>query len=248
MTKSLKVVLLASLCATFAIAATGVVLAANPADRDQDNVFTAITNWFKKGVKIGAQGVGGVTQFDGTIINNTTDTNGNDNPVTIGDKLRVDDYIYRTEVGGTYPLKIADSMVPYKSASYSLGTSTYQWKDLHMSGDATVHGSVTQDRGDFGTAKAAATIAAAGTITRSVENIADGDYSPTLSHSATGVYALDFNFKVDDRYIMVTPHDPAAGVVPTARYAASDEIVTVTIVDTDATDANVDCDFDIVVF
>lgn len=248
MTKSLKVVLLASLCATFAIAATGVVLAANPADRDQDNVFTAITNWFKKGVKIGEQSTGGITQFNGTIINNTTDTNGNDQPVTVGDKLRVDDYIYRVEVGGTYPLKIADSMVPYRSASYSLGTSTYQWKDLYLSGDATIHGGVTQDRANFGTAKAAATVTSAAAVTRRVENIADGDYTASVSSAATGVYAVDFNFKVDDRYIVVTPHDAAAGVYPAATYSISDEIVTVSIVDTAAHGALVASGFDIIVY
>ncbi len=248
MTKSLKVVLLASLCATFAIAATGVVLAANPADRDQDNVFTAITNWFKKGVKIGEQSTGGITQFNGTIINNTTDTNGNDNPVTVGDKMRIDDYIYRVEVGGTYPLKIADSMVPYKSASYSLGTSTYQWKDLYLSGDATLHGGVTQDRADFGTAKAAATITSVAAVTRSVENIDDGDYTVSASSSLTGVYLVDFNFRVDDRYIVVTPHGAAAGVYPAATYSVSDEIVTVNTVDVAAHGALVASGFDIVIY
>jgi len=85
-------------------------------------------------------------------------------------------------------------------------------------------------------------------LIRIPENIADGDHVASISKSLTGVYAIDFNFKVDDRYILITPHNAAEGVVPTARFSASDEIVTVTMVDTDATDDEVDCDFDIVVF
>ncbi len=246
MTKSLKVVLVASLCAAFAIGTTYVVLAASSvgdaASRSEDNVFTSITNWFKKGIKIGEQGTGGVTYYNGTIVNNTTDTSGNDNPVTVGDKLRVDDLLYRMEVGGTYPLKIADSMVPYRDATYSLGTTTYKWKDLYLSGQAT------QSRSSFGLAKAAATIDSAATVTRSVENIADGDHAISVTSSLTGVYTVDFNFTVADRYIVVTPHNAAAGVYPAATYAASGETVVVNIVDVANAGALVASDFDIVVY
>ncbi len=244
--------LVASLCAAFAVGTTYVVFAASSvgdaASRSEDNVFTSITNWFKKGIKIGEQGTGGVTYYNGTIVNNTTNTSGNDNPVTVGDSMRVDGMLYRIEVGGTYPLKIADSIVPNTSATYSLGTSTYQWKDLHMSGDATIHGGVTQDRADFGTAKAAATIASGATVTRSVENIADGDHVASVSSSLTGVYIVDFNFTVDDRYIVVTPHGAAAGVYPAATYSASGETVTVSIANVAAGGALVASGFDIVVY
>jgi hypothetical protein len=49
---------------------------------------------------VGAQGVGGVTYFNGTIINNTT-TSGADNPVTFGDNVRIDGRIYRGATAGT---------------------------------------------------------------------------------------------------------------------------------------------------
>src|SRR5574340_276594 len=50
---------------------------------------------------IGRQGVGGVTYFNGTMKNNTTGTGGADNPVTIGDNLRVDGRVYRGTSAGT---------------------------------------------------------------------------------------------------------------------------------------------------
>lgn len=45
-------------------------------------------------VVIGKQGSGGVTFFNGTIVNGTT-TNGNNNPVTFGDNVRIDGRVYR---------------------------------------------------------------------------------------------------------------------------------------------------------
>lgn len=61
---------------------------------------------------VGAQGVGGVTYFNGTIINNTT-TSGADNPVTFGDNVRIDGRIYRGSVAGTsdtLPVLINDNV------------------------------------------------------------------------------------------------------------------------------------------
>jgi len=60
---------------------------------------------------VGKQGVGGVTFFNGTIINNTT-TNGANNPVTFGDNVRIDGYVYRGATAGTgdnKPFKINDN-------------------------------------------------------------------------------------------------------------------------------------------
>lgn len=51
-------------------------------------------------VKVGAQGVGGVTFFNGTIINETTNS-GADNPVTFGDNVRIDGRVYRGATAGT---------------------------------------------------------------------------------------------------------------------------------------------------
>jgi hypothetical protein len=48
---------------------------------------------------VGKQGSGGVTYFNGTMINNTT-TNGINNPITIADNLRVDGRVYRGATAG----------------------------------------------------------------------------------------------------------------------------------------------------
>jgi len=48
---------------------------------------------------VGEQGVGGVTFFNGTIVNETT-TGGLDNPVTFGDNVRIDGRMYRGASAG----------------------------------------------------------------------------------------------------------------------------------------------------
>ena len=51
-------------------------------------------------IKVGAQGVGGVTFFNGTIVNATTGDNDVDNPVTFGDNVRIDGRVYRGATAG----------------------------------------------------------------------------------------------------------------------------------------------------
>ena len=60
---------------------------------------------------VGSQGVGGVTYFNGTIVNSTT-TNNLDNPVTFGDNVRIDGRVYRGSVAGpgdTQPFIVNDN-------------------------------------------------------------------------------------------------------------------------------------------
>lgn len=64
-------------------------------------------------LKVGAQSVGGVTFFNGTIVNNTTDSTGADNPVTFGDNVRIDGRVYRGATAGTsdsMPFIVNDNM------------------------------------------------------------------------------------------------------------------------------------------
>lgn len=64
-------------------------------------------------IKIGAQGVGGVTYFNGTIANITTDSDNNNNPVTFGDNVRIDGEIYRGGTSGSgdsLPVKLNDDV------------------------------------------------------------------------------------------------------------------------------------------
>ncbi|NQV00486.1 MAG: hypothetical protein HQ538_07135 [Parcubacteria group bacterium] len=52
-------------------------------------------------IRIGAQGYGGVTFFNGTIINETTDADtGAEMPVTFGDDIRIDGSLWRGENAG----------------------------------------------------------------------------------------------------------------------------------------------------
>ncbi len=64
-------------------------------------------------IKVGRQGEGGVTFFNGTIINNTTGTGDSDLPVTFGDNVRIDGRVYRGATAGTgdtMPFIVNDNM------------------------------------------------------------------------------------------------------------------------------------------
>lgn len=63
-------------------------------------------------IRIGQQGTGGVTFFNGTIINETT-SEGADNPITFGDNVRIDGRVYRGATAGTgdsMPFIVNDNM------------------------------------------------------------------------------------------------------------------------------------------
>jgi hypothetical protein len=114
-----KVVLVIGLCAAFAVG--GALLMAptqaatnlgDAASLSLDNEFTGRVNQFPS-IKIGKQGVGGVTFFNGTIINATTGSNGSGVPVTFGDDVRIDGELWRGAEAGTadsQPLKINDNV------------------------------------------------------------------------------------------------------------------------------------------
>jgi len=102
MDKHLKIVLVAGFCAAFAVGGVLVTFTAQGASNlsdaaslSQNNNFTGLQNKFPKGIFIGEQGSGGVTYFNGSIVNATTDEAGNDNPVTFGDNVRIDGMITR---------------------------------------------------------------------------------------------------------------------------------------------------------
>jgi len=113
----------------------------------QNNTFTGVQNKFPKGIFIGEQGSGGVTYFNGTIANLTTDEDGNGIPVTVGDDMRVDGQIWRGENSGSgddMPVKIDD--------------------DLEVSGNITGGGSVIE------TAESPSEVPATFSTTRSGNN------------------------------------------------------------------------------
>lgn len=93
-----------------ALAVVGVTYAATPAASN--------TSLLNKGtvevdsLKVGKQDVGGVTFFNGTIVNNTT-SGGAGVPVTFGDDVRVDGRVWRGATRGTadaQPFIIEDNL------------------------------------------------------------------------------------------------------------------------------------------
>lgn len=85
----------------------------------------------KAGVHIGEPSTGGVTYFNGSIQNLTT-------AVTVADDLRVDGAIYRTEVGGSNPVKISDAVIPTVNNKNDFGSSALKWKDGYFAGALAV--------------------------------------------------------------------------------------------------------------
>ena len=93
--KAIFSVATSTLVATLAV--VGVTYASTPASND--------TSFLNKGtvevdsLKVGKQDTGGVTFFNGTIVNSTT-SGGADNPVTFGDNVRIDGRVYRGDNAG----------------------------------------------------------------------------------------------------------------------------------------------------
>lgn len=75
-----------------------------------DHKFEGIVNWFPNGISIGQQGSGGVTYFNGTIVNDTSTSLG-DNPVTFGDEVRIDGRVFRGSVQG--PESLSGDPLPF---------------------------------------------------------------------------------------------------------------------------------------
>lgn len=137
---------------------------------ESDTIFQGTLNWFKKGVTIGQQGSGGVTYFNGSIVNNTTDSNGKDNPVTFGDAVRFDGMLHRGATTGwqndTTPLQINDNVKVFGSITVDQA-STFA-NDLTLT-TATFQGALT----------------ASGGINATKAIGASGGYVTTLSQSST---------------------------------------------------------------
>ena len=73
-------------------------------------------NFKVQSITVGAQGTGGVTFFNGTIINQTTTDEGADIPVTFGDNVRIDGTLFRGATegpGDDMPVKLNDDLKIY---------------------------------------------------------------------------------------------------------------------------------------
>lgn len=92
-------------------------------------------------LKVGSQGTGGVTYFNGTIVNETTNDSGGGIPITMGDDLRIDGVVWRGPSKGTSDskaLRIADALHPAMDDINDIGSGDYRWQDLYLSGTATM--------------------------------------------------------------------------------------------------------------
>lgn len=176
-------------------------------------------------LKVGAQGVGGVTYFNGTMANNTTNSNNVGNPITIGDDLRVDGAFFRGATqgpGDSLPLKLNDDVTVYGDVTLTSGktlTATgVNWTGISWTADqiANVTRSVQLPLASFYT-DANGTPA---TLTSSTE--------PNLRYTAN--QGLFLQYSEDDTVDIGTqftvPDDYASGGVFKAVVDTSGAIVT----------------------
>lgn len=183
-------------------------------------------------VYIGKQGVGGVTFFNGTIINSTTDSGGADLPVTFGDGVRIDGEIWRGPSKGTtdgQPLKISDSVIPTLTNTNSFGSAANMWKDIYYAGNLTGGGASFSEDVSIAAGKRLQ-----GTGVVYSDNIADGSIMDADINIGAGINpakiigtawtsandgagsGLDADM-VDGRHYFASTFDPATGfpaVVP----------------------------------
>ena len=104
-------------------------------------------------LRVGREEEGGVTFFNGTIVNSTT-TEGEDNPITFGDNVRIDGSLFRTEIGGDNALRVADTILPAATNLNDLGSSDLRFKDAYLSGNINIAGDINQSLGSKGAIKA----------------------------------------------------------------------------------------------
>ena len=97
-------------------------------------------------LRVGREEEGGVTFFNGTIVNSTT-TEGEDNPITFGDNVRIDGSLFRTEIGGDNASRVADTILPAATNLNDLGSSDLRFKDAYLSGNINIAGDINQSSG-----------------------------------------------------------------------------------------------------
>ena len=123
------------------------------------------------------------------MVNSST-TDGVSNPITIADNLRVDDAIFRMEVGGENPIKVADTIIPIENNEYSLGTSENKFSNSYFGGTVNTRYLNTTEDINVGN-----NLTVDGTITTNgglIINSSSGG-SPNYIHTITGTGTLAIN-------------------------------------------------------
>ncbi len=149
-------------------------------------------------LKVGSQGVGGVTFFNGTIVNETTGDNNANNPVTFGDNVRIDGRVYRGATAGT-----SDSQPFIINDNAEIDGSLTVGKTL-SAGATTISGSLTANR-----ALTANSATVTNDLTVGGDASVDGDLTVDGDITADGspmlkkvVYTGKFDFDDDGDYQM----------------------------------------------
>ncbi len=133
-------------------------------------------------LRVGTQGEGGVTYFNGTIINDTTGDNDANNPVTFGDNVRIDGRVYRGATAGTsdiLPFIVNDNMEVTGSLSVGNLTATGFTGSGIISSDNLASNAVTSAKITDGTIATADL--ADNAVTQGVE-----DNNTTITTTASG--------------------------------------------------------------
>jgi len=96
----------------------------------------ATTNF--ESIRVGVAGQGGVTFFNGSVLNE-------EGPYVVADDLRVDGMIWRGPSKGIsdgQPLKIADTLMPALTDINDIGMEDYRWRNAYLFGDLEVGGNI----------------------------------------------------------------------------------------------------------
>ncbi|MBU1167082.1 hypothetical protein KKC60_01595 [Patescibacteria group bacterium] len=152
-------------------------------------------------VYVGKQDVGGVTFFNGTIVNSTT-TSGANNPVTFGDNVRIDGTLFRTEAGGSNPLKVDDTVIPQSDNTHSLGSATNQFKDGYFSGTLNAPG-VVASLGESSGISSTTTTASGSNYDTLTEKEVTVSGNSTLFCNFTGYFSNDTDGMTARIYLLV---------------------------------------------
>ncbi len=114
------------------VAFTGIFISVSVSEASTaDIIQPAGATTFFESIRVGLPGVGGVTFFNGSVLNES-------GPFVIADELRVDGAIFRVERGGSNAVKIADSIIPESNNVYDLGSASNKWKSIYA-GSVTVN-------------------------------------------------------------------------------------------------------------
>lgn len=184
-------------------------------------------------VRIGKQDVGGVTFFNGTIVNETTDENDDGNPVTFGDDVRIDGMLWRGEEAGpgdNMPVKFQDDV--WVQGVLTGGGSVVVDDDLEVNQSGTfvgkltvnsnieVDGNIEQNEDSYGAVKAA--VRGAKDSDTCINSFSSQGTTITCDRASAGEYIVDFGFDVSDRFWQVTPLYESGPGLPQHRVKQGD--------------------------